>query len=124
MIYFKERRDSNLNKPSLDKEKFNLLKQMVELTYGSQKEIDNRAKNLYKLYSVLIIKPMDQLNDSIVEYYSLELKGMGINNFTWDENLWAFRACITGGQIPKIKQKGFIVLLDRKITFDPLLPPE
>jgi hypothetical protein len=105
----------------LNDEEFKLLNEMVTLTYGSQEEIDGRTKNQNKLYSVLIIKPIEQPNDSIIEHYSSELKGIGIINSTWDENLWAFRAAVMGSQINKIREKGFMVMLDRRIQI--ILPP-
>ncbi|MEQ8191188.1 MAG: hypothetical protein ABRQ39_24705 [Candidatus Eremiobacterota bacterium] len=107
----------------LSDEHFNLFKELVTLTYGTQEDIDKRSKE-NKLYSVIIIKPVEQLNDAVIEHYSMELKGTGINNSTWDEKLWAFRATVMGTDIQKIKEKGFIVLLDRKVEISPLsLPP-
>jgi hypothetical protein len=106
----------------LSDEHFNLFKELVTLTYGTQEEINKRSKD-HKLYSILIIKPMEELNDNVIEHYSMELKGIGINNSTWDEKLWAFRAIVMGTDIEKIKEKGFIVLLDRKLEIFPLSPP-
>ncbi|MEQ8224751.1 MAG: hypothetical protein ABRQ37_20705 [Candidatus Eremiobacterota bacterium] len=106
----------------LSNDNINLFKKLVTLTYGTQEEIDKRAKE-NTLYSIIIIKPVEQVNDAIIEHYSMELKGIGINNSTWDETLWAFRAAVKGIDIQKIKAKGFIVLLDRKIEIFPLSSP-
>ncbi|MEQ8172594.1 MAG: hypothetical protein ABRQ38_27170 [Candidatus Eremiobacterota bacterium] len=106
----------------LSNDNINLFKELVTLTYGTEEEIDRRAKE-HKLYSIIIIKPVEQVNDTIIEHYSMELKGIGINNSTWDETLWAFRATVNGTAIEKIKEKGFIVLLDRKIEVVPLSSP-
>lgn len=104
-------------KKFLKEENLKLLKKLVELTYGSQKEIKNRSEgpDKNKLTSVLIYKPLEEINDSIIEYYSSELRSLSITNHTWDERLWAFKAHIPGNVINKLKEKGFIVLLDRKI---------
>ncbi len=106
----------------LSNDNINLFKELVSLTYGTEEEIDRRSKE-HKLYSIIIIKPVEQVNDTIIEHYSMELKGIGISNSTWDETLWAFRATVNGTAIQKIKEKGFIVLLDRKIEVVPLSSP-
>ncbi len=102
---------------NLSDENLNLFKKVVELTYGNQEEIKKRGEgsDKFRLISVLIIKPVEELNEHIIEFYLSELKSLGITNSTWDEKLWAFRALIPGNFIPKLKEKGFMVLLDRKI---------
>ncbi len=106
----------------LSNDNLNLFKELVTLTYGTKEDIDKRSKEK-RLYSIIIIKPVEQINDTIIEHYSMELKGIGIYNSTWDETLWAFRATVIGTDIQKIKEKGFIVLLDRKIEIFSLSSP-
>ena len=80
---------------------------------------EQKVKRKNSLTSVLILKPIENLSDQIIEFYLSELKSLGITNSAWDENLWAFRAVIEGKMINKLKEKGFIVLLDRKIEIKP-----
>ena len=101
----------------MKEEDMEMLGKWTALTYGSQDEINDIAKDKNTIISVIILKPMDCINEEIIEYYRQELKSIGIDP-TWDENLWGFKAGIKGELINKLREEEFIVLLDRKIKIN------